>query len=78
MKLEIVTINMDGTTTHHVFPDVKTFHFAHEEPEPKWMEDVKYHLAKGTKVMAIKAYRAETGLGLKESKQFIDDLAPDP
>lgn len=44
-----------------------------EEEKPIY-QDVLDHLRDGKKVYAIKAYRAHTGLGLKESKAFIDDL----
>lgn len=45
-----------------------------EEEKPIY-QDVLDHLRDGKKVYAIKAYRAHTGLGLKESKAFIDHLA---
>ena len=42
--------------------------------DPDWMEDVRYFIAQGKRVDAIKVYRSNTGKGLKESKDFVDSL----
>lgn len=46
------------------------------ELDPQLIEDIAEMLAQGHKIEAIKAYRKATGLGLKESKEFIDQLIP--
>ena len=38
------------------------------------MEEVMGHINDGKKVAAIKAYRNHSGLGLKESKNAVDEL----
>jgi ribosomal protein L7/L12 len=37
-------------------------------------ESVIDHLRKGSKIDAIKKYREETGMGLKDSKEFIENI----
>ena len=40
------------------------------------IEDIAQALADGQKIEAIKIYRAATGKGLKDAKDFIDALIP--
>jgi ribosomal protein L7/L12 len=40
-----------------------------------WMEQVKAQLRKGNKIEAIKIYRDATGLGLKEAKDAVEEIA---
>lgn len=42
--------------------------------EPDWMEDVRYFIAQGKIVNAIKVYHDNTGKSLRESKDFVDSL----
>jgi hypothetical protein len=42
--------------------------------EPAWMSVVRVHLRSKDKVAAIKEWRARTGLGLKESKDAVEEL----
>lgn len=44
------------------------------EPEPRVSPEILDMLREGRKIEAIKLYREETGLGLKEAKEFIDSL----
>ena len=37
-------------------------------------QTIREHLARGNKIEAIKYYRTATGLGLKESKDYVDNL----
>ncbi len=36
--------------------------------------EIMYQVQRGNKIEAIKLYREQTGLGLKEAKDFIDSL----
>ncbi len=47
-----------------------------EELSPDQMDRITDALAGGRKIEAIKIYREATGKGLKESKDFLDALAP--
>ena len=44
--------------------------------DPKIIEAVTEALENGEKIMAIKIYRDATGKGLREAKEFIDQLTP--
>ena len=44
-------------------------------PTPEDTERIADAVRQGRKIEAIKLYRAATGKGLKESKEFIDELA---
>ena len=44
-----------------------------ESDQIPW-DEIKDALFSGRKIEAIKVYREATGQGLKESKEFIDDL----
>ena len=44
--------------------------------DPSIEEQVAEALSTGRKIEAIKIYREATGKGLKESKDFIDELIP--
>ena len=46
-------------------------------PETQYIRDLdKYVTPNSQKVLAIKAVRADLGIGLKEAKDFIDALTP--
>ncbi len=45
-----------------------------KEPTTEQLDKMRKALAAGRKIEAIKIYRSATGLGLKESKQFVDSL----
>jgi ribosomal protein L7/L12 len=47
-----------------------------EELSDEQLEQVADALANGNKIQSIKLYRAFTGKGLKEAKEFIDELIP--
>jgi large subunit ribosomal protein L7/L12 len=48
---------------------------AEVEPQaPPLDPGIREALLKGNKILAIKLYREETGLGLKEAKDYIDAL----
>lgn len=49
---------------------------AEQESDREWIEAVTEALARGQKIEAIKIYREATGKGLKEAKDFIDELIP--
>lgn len=40
------------------------------------LKEIEQHMRDGKKVNAIKAYRRATGLGLKESKTWVDEQYP--
>lgn len=42
----------------------------------KALKKIDQHMRDGKKVNAIKAYRRATGLGLKESRAYVDDRYP--
>ena len=44
------------------------------EPEPRVSPEILDLVREGRKIEAIKVYREETGVGLKEAKDFIDSL----
>lgn len=46
------------------------------ELDPELVEEMTTQLAAGHKIEAIKLYRKATGQGLKEAKQFVDQLIP--
>jgi hypothetical protein len=46
------------------------------EPDQQMIEEITQALASGQKIQAIKLYREATGKGLKEAKEFIDQLIP--
>ncbi len=46
------------------------------ELKPEDILEITSALAQGSKIAAIKIYREATGKGLKESKQFVDQLIP--
>jgi len=46
------------------------------ELDPNVIEEITVALATGQKIEAIRIYRTATNQGLKESKQFIDQLIP--
>ena len=46
------------------------------ELKPEDIVQITNALAQGSKIAAIKAYRKATGKGLKESKEFVDQLIP--
>ena len=46
------------------------------EPSPEVTQRIADALAAGQKIEAIKIHREATGLGLKESKDFIEALIP--
>lgn len=48
------------------------------DPEltPEVIVEITNALTQGNKIEAIKAYRKATGKGLKESKEFVDQLIP--
>jgi len=45
------------------------------ELTPEQLRKIDDLLAAGSKIQAIKVYREATGLGLKEAKEAIDDVA---
>ena len=45
-------------------------------PTPEQVQEIADALAARRKIEAIKIYRAATGKGLKEAKDFIDALVP--
>lgn len=45
-------------------------------PSDEQMEGISEALADGNKIEAIKIYREATDSGLKDSKDFIDELIP--
>lgn len=45
-----------------------------EELSPQIRQEINDSLFSGRKLQAIKRYREVTGLGLKESKHFVDQL----
>lgn len=47
-----------------------------EELDPEVVERITEQLASGHKIEAIKTYRQATGCGLKEAKDFLDQLLP--
>ncbi|MBN1673479.1 MAG: ribosomal protein L7/L12 [Kiritimatiellae bacterium] len=47
-----------------------------EQPTPEQIQQIGSALADGRKIEAIKIYREATGKGLKEAKEFIDELVP--
>jgi ribosomal protein L7/L12 len=47
-----------------------------ETEEEPYMVDVKNALLAGYKLEAIKIYKEATGMGLRESKEFVDTLCP--
>ncbi|GIJ61061.1 hypothetical protein Vau01_085770 [Virgisporangium aurantiacum] len=49
-------------------------HLGVTEPEPEAV-DVVAHLVAGNKIQAIKIYRERTGVGLKEAKDAVEDIA---
>jgi ribosomal protein L7/L12 len=44
------------------------------EPTEEQIREITDALQKGRKIEAIKVYREATGLGLKEAKEFIEEL----
>jgi len=46
------------------------------QPTPEQMQEIEDALASGRKIEAIKLYREASGKGLKEAKEFIDELMP--
>jgi large subunit ribosomal protein L7/L12 len=46
----------------------------HDEPNQGISPSIMAALQCGNKIKAIKIYREETGVGLKEAKDFIDSL----
>ena len=44
------------------------------EPEPRVSPEILDLVRDGRKIEAIKLYREETGVGLKEAKDYIDSL----
>lgn len=49
-------------------------HVGIADPEPE-AADLLAHLVRGEKIQAIKLYRERTGVGLKEAKDAVEDLA---
>ena len=49
---------------------------ANQPLDPKIVEAVTEALANGEKIMAIKIYRDATGKGLRDAKEFIEQLTP--
>jgi len=47
-----------------------------EQLSDEQLEQVADALAEGSKIQSIKLYRAFTGKGLIEAKEFIDELIP--
>lgn len=47
------------------------------ELDPEVIQEITTSLALGNRIEAIKTYRQATGQGLKESKEFIDQLIPE-
>ena len=47
-----------------------------EQLSDEQLEQVADALANGNKIQSIKLYRAFTGKGLAEAKEFIDELIP--
>ena len=47
-----------------------------EAPDREMVEQITEALANGQKIQAIKIYRDATGKGLKEAKDFIEELIP--
>ena len=46
-----------------------------DHPADEIADDIKEALYEGRKIEAIKIYRDQTGAGLADAKQFIEDLA---
>jgi len=44
--------------------------------KPEHILEITNSLAQGNKIAAIKIYRVASGLGLKESIQFVDQVIP--
>ncbi len=47
-----------------------------EKPTEEQNQEIANALSGGRKIEAIKIYRAATGKGLKEAKEFVDALIP--
>ncbi len=45
-------------------------------PDPEMVDAITEALESGQKIQAIKIYRDATGKGLKEAKEFVDQLIP--
>ena len=45
-----------------------------DRPSQNVSPDILYEVQRGNKIAAIKLYREQTGVGLKEAKDFIDSL----
>ena len=45
-------------------------------PDPDMVEAITDALESGQKIQAIKIYRDATGKGLKEAKEFVEQLIP--
>jgi ribosomal protein L7/L12 len=74
MRLQLVVTLLSGVTETHNLEDVQEYHIvgdAHAIKPPWWGEVIDF-LMSGKKVNAIKAHRAATGMGLKESKGVVD------
>jgi ribosomal protein L7/L12 len=49
----------------------------HEEPNAGVSPEILELVHEGNKIQAIKLYREETGVGLREAKKFIESLEGD-
>lgn len=47
-----------------------------DNPDAQMIDDVTRALANGQKIEAIKIYKEATGKGLKEAKDFVEQLIP--
>ena len=65
---------IDGQHTHRRDGAVSV---SDSELDPELIQEITTSLALGNKIEAIKTYRKATGQGLKESKDFIDQLIPE-
>jgi ribosomal protein L7/L12 len=43
--------------------------------QPDWMSQVRLLKSQGQEIQAIKLYRENTGVGLREAKDYVDGLA---
>jgi transposase InsO family protein len=59
----------------HPMPPSSQRQFAPPPPSPPELGDVVALMAQGRKIQAIKVYRERTGVGLKQAKDAVEELA---
>lgn len=68
-------LKINGMTERTVRADPACITFEGDRAAPPWWAEAITDLVNGKKVNAIRCCRAHTGLGLKESKHIIDEIA---